>query len=78
MFTQSTAARVLLKSRSPLVNQPRRHFQQYGSGGYRTGFERMLNDKAQWVGISGLGGIGFIAWGLANIGTYGLSLVMDK
>ena len=30
------------------------------------------------MGISGMGGIGFIAWGVANIGVYGLSLIMDK
>ena len=38
----------------------------------------MLHDKAKWFGLSGMGGIGFAAWGVANLSVYGLSLVMDK
>ena len=38
----------------------------------------MIHDKAKWFGLSGMGSIGFVFWGLCNIGVYGLSLVMEK
>ncbi len=78
MFSQSTASRILLKARNPsnLVQQPKRMFQNYGTGA--TGFERMFTDKLGWAGLSSLGGMGFVLFGLGNIGLYGLSLVMHK
>lgn len=80
MFSQTTAQRALLKARtsSGLVQQPKRFFQQYGSGPYRSGFERMVVDKFNWAGLSHLSGLSFAIWGVLNLGVYGLSLVMSK
>lgn len=80
MFSQSTAQRVLMKGRtsSGLVQQPKRFFQQYGAGPYKSGFERMVVDKFSWSGLSALSGMGFAVWGVLNVGIYGLSLVMSK
>ena len=80
MFMQSTASRIFLKrsTTQPIVQQPRRFFQKFGKGGYNSGFERMVVDKFAWSGIQSYGALAFISWGLANIGIYGLSLVMYK
>ena len=55
-----------------------RRFQQYGSGPYKTGFERMIMDKLSWARLETLAGMGFVAWGLANLGVFGLSKFMHK
>ena len=38
----------------------------------------MLADKFAWAGLTNVAGFGFVAFGLANLGGFGLSLVMDK
>ena len=76
--TQSTAQRLLLKNRTSLVQQPMRKFQQYGSGAYKNGFERMVHDKLAWASLGTLSGMGFVFWGICNLGVYGLSKVMYK
>ena len=35
-------------------------------------------DKLSWVGLSQVGGFGFVLWGFGNIGIYGLSKLMYK
>ena len=64
--------------RTPLVHQPLRRFQQYGPGPYKSGFERMIADKLMWARMETLSGMGFVFWGLANLGVYGLSKLMHK
>ena len=78
MFKASTAQRVLLKNRTPLVQQPMRRFQSYGSGPYSTGFERMLSDKLSWASLATLSGMGFVFRGICNLGVSGLSTLMHK
>ena len=43
-----------------------------------TGFERTVMDKFSWAGMETLCGMGFVFWGVANLGVYGLSKVMQK
>lgn len=38
----------------------------------------MVLDKLQWLRLENFAGMGFVVWGLANLGIYGLSLVMHK
>ena len=77
MFNSSTAQRVLLRNKTPLVQQPVRRFMNYGPT-YKSGHERMIEDKLQWFGAQSLAGMGFVIWGVLNLGTYGLSKVMHK
>jgi len=80
MFSTSTASRLFLKARpsNGLVQQPKRFYQSYDHRLYKTGFERMTMDKFEWSGLSLIGGMGFVLWGLGNIGVFGLSKVMHK
>eukprot|EP00352_Strombidinopsis_acuminata_P005650 CAMPEP_0176349570 /NCGR_PEP_ID=MMETSP0126-20121128/8761_1 /TAXON_ID=141414 ORGANISM="Strombidinopsis acuminatum, Strain SPMC142" /NCGR_SAMPLE_ID=MMETSP0126 /ASSEMBLY_ACC=CAM_ASM_000229 /LENGTH=103 /DNA_ID=CAMNT_0017699021 /DNA_START=138 /DNA_END=449 /DNA_ORIENTATION=+ len=55
-----------------MIQTPKRMFQTFG-GKYRSGFDRMLEDKLSW---SKLGGNWFILFGLGNLACYGLSLYM--
>ena len=38
----------------------------------------MVSDKLAWAHLSTLSGMGFVFWGLCNLGVFGLSLVMHK
>ena len=80
MFSLSTAQRVLLKKAptKQMIERPVRRFQSYGTGGYTSGFERMVQDKLNWARLGQLSGMGFAVWGVANLGIYGLSFLMDK
>ena len=61
-----------------MVQQPVRTFQQFGSGPYKSGFERMIHDKLVWSRMQQLSGLGFVFWGVANLGVFGLSKLMTK
>ena len=77
MFKTSIAQRVLLSNKNQLVKQTIRRYQQF-EGPYKTGFERMVADKVSWARLETLSGMGFVFWGLANLGVFGLSMVMRK
>ena len=38
----------------------------------------MVVDKLNFTGLTKIQGMGFVLWGLGNIGIYGLSLVMHR
>ena len=78
MFKTSMAQRVFMQNKTPLVFQPMKRFQQYGPGPYKSGLERTLEDKFIWANAQMLSGMGFVFWGICNVGVYGLSKVMTK
>ena len=38
----------------------------------------MISDKVSWANLETLSGMGFVFWGLANLGVFGLSMFMHK
>ena len=38
----------------------------------------MVGDKLSWARLTTLSGMGFVFWGVLNLGVYGLSMVMHK
>ena len=38
----------------------------------------MFMDKTSWMGLSTIAGMGFVLWGVGNVGLFGLSKIMHK